>query len=129
MRVAHLSPDVPAVDVTVAETGTVLFDNATFGNATDYATVPAGDYTLEIRQATETNDGEVVTTVDVTLENGTVYSAIAAGYLSPGEAPADAPFELTLVTDAGGEETMGNETTTTEETGTETTATETTTEA
>lgn len=113
VRLIHASPDAPAVDVTVAESGDTLFDNATFANATDYATVPAGDYSLEIRPATEADDGEVVTTANVTLENGTVYSAIAAGYLAPDEAAADVPFEVLLVTDSGAEMMggdMGNET-------------------
>lgn len=111
VRLVHASPDAPAVDVTVAETNSTLFDNATFSNATDYASVPAGDYSLEVRPATEADDGDVVSTANVTLENGTVYSAIAAGYLSPGEAAADQPFEVLLVTDSGAE-MMDNETTT-----------------
>ncbi|WP_435178139.1 DUF4397 domain-containing protein [Halorussus sp. AFM4] len=104
VRLVHASPDAPAVDVTVAGTDTVLYDNVSFANATDYVTVPAGDYELEIRPATEDDDGEVVTTVDVSLEGGTVYSAIAAGYLSPDDEPADEPFRVILATDAGGEE-------------------------
>lgn len=115
VRLVHASPDAPAVDVTVAESGDTLFDNASFGNATDYETVPAGEYTLEIRPASEDDTEDPVTTVDVTLENETVYSAIAAGYLSPDEAAADQPFEVLLVTDSGaemvGEETMDEETT------------------
>ncbi|USZ68419.1 DUF4397 domain-containing protein [Halorussus salilacus] len=103
VRLVHASPDAPAVDVTVAESGDTLFDNASFGNATDYETVPAGEYTLEIRPASEDDTEDPVTTVDVTLENETVYSAIAAGYLSPDEAAADQPFEVLLVTDSGAE--------------------------
>jgi len=103
VRLIHASPDAPAVDVTVGDGETVLYDNVSFGNASDYVTVPAGDYELEIRPATEENDGEVVTTVDVSLDGGTAYSAIAAGYLSPDDEPADAPFEVLLVTDSGTE--------------------------
>ncbi|WP_240334602.1 DUF4397 domain-containing protein [Halorussus sp. MSC15.2] len=110
VRLIHASPDAPAVDVTVAGSGAVLYDNVTFGNATDYVEVPAGDYTLEVRPATENNDGEVVTTFDVSLESGTAYSAIASGYLTPDDEPADVPFDLIVATDAGGE-AMTNETT------------------
>jgi len=120
-RLIHASPDAPAVDVTVVDSDTVLFDNVTFGNATDYAEVPAGDYELEVRPATADNDGEVVTTVNVTAESGTVYSAVAAGYLSPDEAAADTPFEVLLVTDAGGDTMTGDETTTEETMGNATT--------
>lgn len=100
VRVVHLSPDAPTVDITAADGEVVLADNVSFQNASDYVTVPAGDYTVEIRAATEDNDGEVVTTVDVSLENGTAYSAMAVGYLNPDEAPADTPFEVLLSEDA-----------------------------
>ena len=115
VRLIHASPDAPAVDVTVAGTDTVLYDNVSFGNASDYLEVPAGDYELEIRGATEANDGDVVTTVNVSVEGGTAYTAIAAGYLSPDDEPADTPFEVLLATDSDGEmmettEMMGTET-------------------
>lgn len=118
VRLIHASPDAPAVDVTVAEGNAVLFDNVSFGNATDYVGVPEGNYTLEVRPATAENDGDVVATFNVTLESQTVYTAIAAGYLSPEEAPANESFDLLVVVDSeagammGGE--MANETTTTE---------------
>jgi hypothetical protein len=100
LSVVHLSPDAPAVDVTAADGEVVLAENVSFQNASNYVSVPAGDYTVEIRPATEDNDGEVVTTVDVSLEDGTAYSAIAVGYLNPDEAPADTPFEVLLTEDA-----------------------------
>jgi hypothetical protein len=58
---------------------TVLAENVSYTNATDYMTVPAGDYTVEIRVAEEDNDGAVVATTDVTLESGVAYSAWAIG--------------------------------------------------
>jgi hypothetical protein len=110
VRLIHASPDAPAVDVTVAGSGAVLYDNVTFGNASDYATVPAGDYTLEVRPATADDDGDVVTTFDVSLSGGTVYSAIAAGYLTPDDEPADVPFDLLVTVDADGQDEMMNAT-------------------
>jgi len=99
VRLVHAAPDAPAVDVTVAGTNTTLFDNATFGNATDYAEVPGGEYTLEVRPATADDNGTVVTTFDVGLENDTTYTAFAAGYLDPANASGDEPFDLIIVTD------------------------------
>ncbi|WP_327052071.1 DUF4397 domain-containing protein [Halomicrococcus gelatinilyticus] len=135
VRLAHVSPDAPAVDVTIAETNETLFDNVTFQEATEYVNVPAGDYTLEVRPATEDDDGEVVAEFDVSLEGGTVYTAFAAGYLNPEDAPVDEPFQLITVVDAEGEKVTTTEaapeTTTTEkpvETTTEKPAKETTTE-
>jgi hypothetical protein len=106
VRLVHVSPDAGPVDVTVESSGAVLYDNATFPNATDYATVPAGDYTLEVRPATADNDGEVLTSFNVTVEGGTAYSAFAAGYVAPDEAAADTPFDLIVAEDAVANETM-----------------------
>ncbi len=102
VRLVHVSPDAPPVDVTVEGTNATLFDNVSFRNATAYEEVPAGNYTLEVRPATENDDGPVVATFDVTLNESTAYSAFAAGYVNPADAPEgtpDRPFELILVED------------------------------
>jgi hypothetical protein len=101
VRVVHASPDAPAVDVTVAASGDALFDGVAFGES-GYAEVPAGDYTLEIRGDTESNDGDVVAAYDVSLAGGGVYTAFAAGYLSPDDDPGDAAFDLLLSEDVAG---------------------------
>jgi hypothetical protein len=99
VRLAHVSPDAPAVDVTVEGTNTTLFDNATYGNATDYVEVPGGEYTLEVRAATAANNGTVVETFDVDVSNGTSYTAYAAGYVTPDDESADEPLDLITTTD------------------------------
>lgn len=96
LRVVHASPDAPTVDVTAGDT--VLFDGLSFGDA-EYTEVQAGDYTVEIRADTPTNDGDVVATTDVSLAGGEVYTTFAAGYLTPGDEPANTPFELIVVQD------------------------------
>lgn len=59
IRVAHLSPDAPAVDVTLPN-GTVVFQDVEFGEVTDYANIPRGVYTLQIRP---TGSSTVVMTI------------------------------------------------------------------
>ncbi|MFU8869066.1 DUF4397 domain-containing protein [Natronococcus sp.] len=102
VRLVHASPDAPAVDVTVDDGETVLFEDVAFGEA-GAIEVPAGEYTLEVRPATEDNDGDVVAEFDVAPEAGNVYSAFAVGYLEPEAAPADEPFDLEVVLDAAAE--------------------------
>ena len=101
VRLVHASPDAPAVDVTVGESGDALFDGAEFGDAS-YAEVPAGEYTLDVRGDSESNDGDVAASFDVDLAGGGIYTAFAAGYLTPDDEPADTPFDLIVSTDAGG---------------------------
>ena len=100
VRLVHAVPDAPPVDVTVEDNNTTLFDNVTFGNTSSYATVPAGEYTLEVRAATPDDNGTIVTTVDVDLDNETTYTAFAAGYVSPEDAPVDEPFDLIVAADS-----------------------------
>jgi hypothetical protein len=100
VRLVHASPDAPAVDVTVASSGDALYDGVEFGDS-GYVEVPAGDYTLEIRGDTESNDGDVVADFDVSLAGGEVYTAFAAGYLTPDDEPADTPFDLLVAQDTG----------------------------
>jgi len=100
LRVIHLSPDAPPVDITAPGGNVVLVDGLSFQNASDYVTVPEGNYTLEIRAATENGNGPILTTVNMSLNGGTAYSAMAVGYQNPDEAPADTEFEVILTEDA-----------------------------
>ncbi|WP_121821148.1 DUF4397 domain-containing protein [Halostella salina] len=100
VRLVHASPDAPAVDVTLAANGDALYDGVEFGES-GYVEVPAGDYTLQVRGDTESNDGDVVAEFDVSLAGGTVYTAFAAGYLSPDDEPVDTQFDLIVAQDAG----------------------------
>jgi hypothetical protein len=99
VRAVHASPDAPAVDLTVTESGDALFDGVAFGGS-GYADVPSGDYTLQVRGDTDGNDGEVVAEFDLSLSGGTVSTAFAGGYLSPDDESTNEPFDLTVVTDA-----------------------------
>jgi len=115
ISLVHLSPDAPAVDATTDDT--VLFDNVSFRNASNYVTVPAGNYTVDVRGATADNNGSVVTSFDVSLESGTAYTAFAVGYLDPANATGNvtnASFDLLVATDIGPENAtmLGNVTTT-----------------
>lgn len=111
----HLSPDAPAVDVTENTTGEVVFENVSYRNATEQVTLPAGNYTLDVRVESETNDGEIVESVDVSLEGGATYTAFAIGYAAAENVTEEQAFTVLLSNDAGMEEGM-NET----EEGTET---------
>ncbi|UPW00110.1 DUF4397 domain-containing protein [Halorussus gelatinilyticus] len=110
VRVAHFSPDAGPVDVTVADSGAVLADNVTFGNASDYLTVPSGVYEIEVRAAAEDNNGTVVATFNESLRGGTAYTAFAAGYASPGDAPVNESLDLFVGVDASRQMTNASET-------------------
>lgn len=79
IRVIHTSPDAPAVDI-AAKGGDVLISNLSFPAASDYLTVPAGAYDLEVRP---TGTMDVALALNgVELEAGTVYDVFAVGTLA-----------------------------------------------
>ena len=74
LRVFHASPSAPpAVDVAVTD-GPVLVESLAYGEATDYLTVDAAEYALEIRAAGESDAALALT---ANLEAGENYTAIA----------------------------------------------------
>jgi hypothetical protein len=74
LRVFHASPSAPAsVDVAVTD-GPVLVEGLAYPEATDYLTVDAGTYALEIRAA---GDTAAALSLEATLEAGQNYTAIA----------------------------------------------------
>lgn len=98
LRVAHASPDAPAVDVTVNDDALTLFEDVSFGESSGYAVVPAGSYDVEIRAAAS---GDEVDQKELTLEGGGTYTVFAEGYLSPDDDPTDEAFGLVATLDKG----------------------------
>ena len=76
VRVVHASPDAGPVDV-VPRGGDPLVSGLAFPDASPYAEVPAGTYTLDVNAA-GTNK-TALTVPDATLASGGVYSAFAVG--------------------------------------------------
>lgn len=81
VRVIHASPDAPAVDVAV-KGGDVLIEDLAFAEASDYLTVPAASYDLEVRP-TGTTD-VALDLPGVALDAGMVYTVYAIGHVADG---------------------------------------------
>lgn len=89
LRVAHLSPDAPNVDVYVD--GDLTVEDLPFGDVTDYLELPAGSYQVEITAA-----GDAETSVfDEELEVPAGAFTVAA----IGELEGDREFEVTVLED------------------------------
>jgi hypothetical protein len=91
LRFAHLSPNAPAVDITLPD-GTPLFQNVSFKNLTNYLAVPPGNYTVLVRLAGTSNN--VLTVPNLNLRANNFYTAYAIGLA--GEEPS---LEAVLLTD------------------------------
>ena len=92
LRVFHASPSAPAeVDVAVTD-GPILVEALAYPEATDYLTVDAGTYPLEIRAA---GDEMAALTLEATLEAGQNYTAIAMD-----DPDAEVPVQVIVATEA-----------------------------
>lgn len=92
VRFTHLSPNAPAVDITLPD-GTKLFSNVAFKEHTPYKEINPGTYTLLVKPA---GSNEAVLTVpNVVLKPGAIYTINAVGL-----AGGNPPLEAILVTDS-----------------------------
>ena len=97
VRVVHLSADSPAVDVAL-DGGDVVVAGAAYPAASDYLSLPAGEYDLEIRPAGTT---DVAFDIDpLALEAGNAYSAFAIGSLADGTFTVVPAVDATASADA-----------------------------
>jgi hypothetical protein len=76
VRVVHASPDAGPVDV-IPRGGGALVEGLSFPEASPYAEVPAGSYTLDVNAAGTKKTA--LTVPNTKLASGSVYSAFAVG--------------------------------------------------
>jgi hypothetical protein len=93
LRVAHASPDAPAVDVYVD--GTVAVPDLEFGTVTEYLELPEGEYEVAVNVAG--TDTTVFGPVEVELDDED-YTAVALGEV----ASDDTEFTVALFEDTNG---------------------------
>lgn len=107
IRVVHVSPDAPAVDVYAEGVSTPLFTNLAYGQASQYLEVDAGTYNIQIRGAgSSATSDPVFETGDLQLVDGDVVTALAAGLLASQD-PAD-EFRVLPLLEAFGTSASGN---------------------
>lgn len=81
LRVFHLSPDAPAVDVVVNDDFSApLLSNVPFPVFSDFLSVPADDYNVKVVPTGATTP--VVIDADLTLDAGNNYSVLAVNNLA-----------------------------------------------
>lgn len=82
LRLIHLSPDAPALDLTIAnENGTALFENQSFKQATPFKEVTAGTFTFELRETGESD--AILSTPQISFQSGRIYTLIIRGFSTP----------------------------------------------
>jgi hypothetical protein len=101
VRVIHLSPDAPAVDVVTLNGSTIsgrVVTNLAFPNATAQPlTLPPGTYSIGV---TATGQNAVVASQDFTLAAGQVVTIAAVGCLSTtGACAGGQPFQFKVLVD------------------------------
>jgi hypothetical protein len=82
VRVLHLSPDAPFVDVFVNQGTDPVIENLEFPKGTAYLEVPTGTYTFDVAPAGGSADDAVLSIAGLTLEPGLSYTAVAIDEVS-----------------------------------------------
>lgn len=82
LRVLHLSPDAPAVDVYLDDATEPSVEGAAFQDGTDYLTVPAGLHDVYVTASGSAKADAVLVVEDLFLGEGMDYSAVAYGKLA-----------------------------------------------
>jgi hypothetical protein len=76
IRFIHLSPDAPAVDITLTD-GTVVFGDYVFKEASSFTPLNAGTYNLQVRLAGTST--VVLDLPGIALSSGKIYTVFAKG--------------------------------------------------
>jgi hypothetical protein len=87
LRVSHLIPDVPGVDIHVNGGETPVITNLEWPNLNpeNYVEVPAGTYDFQVALTGTGVDAAALTIEGLTLESDTYYTAMASGSLEAGD--------------------------------------------
>lgn len=78
VRFIHLSPDAPAVDITLKD-GTVVFGDYEFKESSDFTPLPAASYDLQVRLAGTST--VVLELPGISVMDGNIYTVFAKGFV------------------------------------------------
>jgi uncharacterized protein DUF4397 len=83
LRLAHLSPNTPPVDVYLYSVGNsnamVVVHHVAYGTVSTYQTVPVGDYTVAMRGAGKPSSSPPVLSTTVKIQAGHAYTVAGVG--------------------------------------------------
>jgi len=83
IRLAHLSPNTPAVDVYLYSFGNssamIVLHHVAYGTVSPYESVPAGDYSVAMRAAGASATSQPVLSTSVTIATGHAYTVAGLG--------------------------------------------------
>ena len=86
LRLAHLSPNTPAVDVYLYAVGKshamIVLKHVTYGTVSPYQNVKSGDYTVAMRSAGAPASGKPVLSTSVDVRPGGAYTVAGMGPFS-----------------------------------------------
>jgi hypothetical protein len=101
--VHHGATDAPVVDVRGADTTTVLVNDAAYGDFAGYLSLPEGDYTIRITDATGSTVVQSYQAPLATLNlGGNAISVVASGFLNPANNSNGPSFGLWVALASGG---------------------------
>ncbi|MEO5601222.1 MAG: DUF4397 domain-containing protein [Cyclobacteriaceae bacterium] len=81
VRFVHLSPDAPALDITLSGIETPLFSNKVFKQATSFQEIDARNYSIALKNAGGSD--AFLSADDINIVAGRYYTIITRGFATP----------------------------------------------
>lgn len=82
IRLVHLSPDTPAINLVIGDNADGLFENQAYQEVSDYEEIDGGR--LDFHVLTSSENQEVVSAEAINIREGRIYTLIVRGYAEPG---------------------------------------------
>jgi hypothetical protein len=79
----HGAPDAPEVDITLAATGTPIFNDVAYGEFSDYISVPPASYIVNVTPANDNSAVVAAYIADILGTGGQAITLFASGFLQP----------------------------------------------
>ena len=87
VRLVHLSPDAPAVNLQIEGEENELFSDQEYRKVTDFKEIEAGRLGLVLSSATGSED--LVTAENVHINEGRIYTLVLRGYVDAASGSSD----------------------------------------
>ncbi len=101
LNVVHGSTDAPTIDVVARGVGTlsgdVIYDDVSYGDATDYASLEPATYILDVTLGSDNNAVVESFEADLSAAAGLALTALASGFLTPDNDQDGPGFGLLVV--------------------------------
>lgn len=87
IRLVHLSPDSPAINLVIGNDADGLFEDQTYQEVSDYEEIDGGRLDFHVHSSADNQ--EMVSAAGINVREGRIYTLVVRGYAEPGSSSAN----------------------------------------